>query len=362
MGEVYVMMDRDIQTKEPRRGSRRLAAAVLLAAALLSAAGCKRKDAGGAGKAAVSIAVFIPGARSGSAVYEMLASGVERAAAEADGVSVRVIEGGFNQAEWEEKLASLAAGGSYSLIVSANPSLPQLAAAVRAKFPAQRFLLLDGELAGGNAGIYTLRYRQREQAYMAGYFAALLAVEAGRTRVGLIAGQEYPVMTDTILPAYREGVAAACALTPGREIAVDFRVVGNWFDAAKGAELADGMIAAGDYVLLCIAGGANEGAVQAASEAGAKVIWFDNNGYALRPSVIVGSLIVRQDEAAYKKTKLFLEGGLPFGTAESVGVREGYVDFIDDDPLYEAAVSADVRAKQGAMLARLRSGELVLGE
>lgn len=361
-----MMMDRDIQVREARQVSRRLAAAVLLAAALLSASACKPKGAAGrnaaaTGKAAVSIAVFIPGALSGSPIYEMLASGVERAVAEADGVSVRVIEGGYNQAEWEEKLSSLAAGGSYSLIVSANPSLPQLAAAVRAKFPAQRFLLLDGELSG-DAGIYTLRYRQREQAYMAGYLAALLAVEAGRTRVGLIAGQEYPVMTDTILPAYREGVAAACALTPGREVAVDFRVVGNWFDAAKGAELADGMIASGDYVLLCIAGGANEGAVQAASEAGAKVIWFDSNGYALRPPVVAGSLVVRQDEAAYAKTKLFLEGGLPFGTAEAVGVREGYIDFIDDDPLYEAAVSADVRAKQGEMLTRLRSGALVLPE
>jgi simple sugar transport system substrate-binding protein len=289
----------------------------------------------------------------------MLVSGVKRAAGEYPGVSVQFIEGGYNQAEWEGKLTALAASGKYDLIVSSNPSLPALAQSVSLKFPEQRFLLLDGELSGV-PNIYTLRYNQREQAYMAGYLAALLIDEAGGGRIGLIAGQEYPAMTQTILPGYSEGAAAV-----NSGIAVDFRVVGNWYDAAKCAELAAGMINEGDRVLLCIAGGANEGAVQAAAESpssGARIIWFDTNGYAVRPPYIAGSCVIFQDKAAYNTTKLFLEGTLPFGTAELVGVRDGYVDFIEDDPLYTAAVSAGVREKQHEMLERLRSGSLILGE
>jgi simple sugar transport system substrate-binding protein len=125
------------------------------------------------------------------------------------------------------------------------------------------------------------------------------------------------------------------------------------------------MIKEGDRVLLCIAGGANEGAIQAAAESpssNARIIWFDTNGYSLSPPYIVGSCVVFQDKAAYNKTKLFLEGKLPFGNAELVGVRDGYVDFIEDDPLYTAAVSAAVREKQREMLTRLRSGSLILGE
>ncbi|MDR1257354.1 MAG: BMP family ABC transporter substrate-binding protein, partial [Spirochaetaceae bacterium] len=157
---------------------------------------------------------------------------------------------------------------------------------------------------------------------------------------------------------YRDGAAAA-----GSGIDVDFRVVGNWYDAAKCAELAAGMIRAGARVLLCIAGGANEGAVQAAVEAegeNVRIIWFDTNGYAVRPPYIAGSCVLFQDRAAYNKTKLFLEGELPFGKAEIVGVRDGYVDFIEDDPLYAAAVSENVRNRQHEMLAKLRSGELEL--
>jgi ABC-type Na+ transport system ATPase subunit NatA len=119
---------------------------------------------------------------------------------------------------------------------------------------------------------------------------------------------------------------------------------------------------AGAAVILTIAGGANQGVVQAAAEAGAKVIWFDVNGYGVQPGTVVGSAVVRQDKAAYEQTRRYLDGSLPFGASELVGVAEGYVDFIEDDPAYIAAVSEPVRRKQAALVQRLRTGSLRLDE
>jgi simple sugar transport system substrate-binding protein len=322
--------------------------------------GCNRNKGAETAQERTSIAVFIPGVMAGSPIYEMLAQGVQKAGAEYPNVDVNVVEAGYNQAEWESKLTALAAAGTYDLIVSSNPSLPALALSVSAKFPNQKFLLLDGEISG-NPNIYTMRYNQREQAYVSGHIAALVALE-GKTgvgvskKIGLLAGQEYPAMNDIMLPAYGE---AARDVDGGFQ--VDFRVVGNWYDAGKGAELALDMIRNGAAVILCIAGGANEGAVQAASETGTKVIWFDTNGYAIRPGTVVGSAILRQDTAAYEQTKRFLEGTLPFGRAEVVGIKDGYVDFVEDDGDYIAAVSPAIREKQAELLRRLRSGELILG-
>ncbi|MDR1905225.1 MAG: BMP family ABC transporter substrate-binding protein [Treponema sp.] len=311
-----------------------------------------------------SIAVFIPGVMSGSPIYGMLADGVRNAAAdfsEAEGreIRVNVIEAGYNQAEWESKLTALAASGSYGLIVSSNPSLPAIAESVSAKFPQQKFLLLDGEIEG-RPTIYTMRYNQREQAYIAGHIAALVSLDlaaGGRPsmRIGLVAGQEYPVMDNIIRPGYEEGAKAV-----DQGFTVDFRVVGNWFDAGKGAELALDMIRGGAQVILCVAGGANEGVVKAASETGKKAVWFDTNGYNIMPGTVVGSSVLYQEKAAYEKTMLFLKGALPFGKAEVVGIADGYVDFIEDDPLYTTAVSEAARAKQAALLARIRSGEFRL--
>lgn len=329
---------------------RSLLCCLLLVSALF--AGCKGKGAGESGGA---IAVFVPGALSGSAVYTMMADGVLQAMEEWQaGAKAQVIEGGYNQAEWESKLSALAATKKYRLIISSNPSMPAIAQAVLKKFPSQRFLLLDGFLAG-NANIYTLRYNQREQGYMAGFMAGLLCAEEGGGRVGLLAAQEYPVMMETLLPAYSEGAKAAHP-----PVSVDFRVIGNWYDAAKAAGLSSDMISGGAKVILPIAGDANEGAVQAAAQGGAKIIWFDTNGYAVRPGVVAGSSVMYQQKAAYNKTKLFLEDKLPFGTAETVGVADGYVDFIEDDPNYIATVSESVRAKQAAMIQAIKSGALEL--
>jgi simple sugar transport system substrate-binding protein len=303
-------------------------------------------------KQTTAVGVFVPGVMAGSPIYEMMAQGVQKACDEKD-IPVTVVEAGYNQAEWESSLTSMAASGKYALIVSSNPSLPTIAASTSAKFPKQKFLLLDGELAG-NSSIYTLRYDQREQFFMAGSIAGLTTMEHGEEKkVGLLVGQEYPAMNEIILPAYLEG---AKAVDP--DFSVDFRVLGNWFDAGKAAEIAADMFDRGSYAVLCVAGGANEGVVQAASERGAKAVWADTNGYSVRPGVVVGSSVVHQDKAAYEKTSLFLEGGLPFGKAETVGVKEGYVEFVQSDANYINAVSEAVRAKQAEIIENLlNSGE-----
>jgi simple sugar transport system substrate-binding protein len=319
--------------------------------------------AAGAAAAPRGIAVFVPGVVAGSPVYEMLVAGVEKAVGETAGaarpVALKIVEGGFNQADWETKLTGLAASGEWDLIVSSNPAMPSLAASVAAKFPKQRFLLLDGYLAG-NPAIYTLRYNQREEGYLAGYLAGLATVGGlpganAEKKIGLVAGQEYPAMNDVILPAFLEG---ARAVDPA--VSVDFRVVGNWYDAAKGNELAAAMLRSGVDVLLPIAGGANQGVLQAAKEKGAYVVWFDVSGYGIEPGTVIGSALLRQDEAAYRSVKRFLAGALAFGEAETVGVRDGFVDFDQADPLYQKYVPAAVRAKMASLVDRLRSGALAL--
>jgi simple sugar transport system substrate-binding protein len=193
---------------------------------------------------------------------------------------------------------------------------------------------------------------------MAGYMAALVTgtfSPNGVKRIGLVAAQEYPVMNNIILPGYLEG---ARAVDPAYE--ADFRIVGNWYDAARAEELAADMIRGGVKAILTISGGANEGVVQAAHSAGAKVLWFDNNGYNVRPGTVVGCAVLAQDKAAFTQVRRWLDDELPFGKAETQGVAEGYVDFIQDDPDYILGTPEDIRKKQAAMIERIKSGELVL--
>lgn len=299
-----------------------------------------------------SIAVFVPGVVEGSPTYEMLVEGVRRAVDESENAEVRVVEGGFNQAEWAGSITSLAATNSYDLIVSSNPSLPEIANEVSQSFPEQRFLVLDGYWEG-NPRLRTVMFNQREQAYLNGYFAGLVTTggmpnSREARRIGLLAGQEYPMMNQVIRPAFLEG---AQAVDP--EIELDFRVLGNWFDAGRAADLANSMLDRGVDVILSIAGGGNQGVIATARDRDAYVLWFDSSGFHHGPGIVIGSSLVKLDQAAYERTRAAIDGSLEFGVAEVLGVADGYVTFDSEDSNYTEYVPEIIRAQHEQLMQRL---------
>ncbi|MFO7850799.1 MAG: BMP family ABC transporter substrate-binding protein, partial [Spirochaetia bacterium] len=145
-----------------------------------------------------------------------------------------------------------------------------------------------------------------------------------------------------------------------QDIELDFRVVGNWYDASKASELAKEMISDGADVILPIAGGANQGVLKAAEENSIYVLWYDTNGYDKSPGTVLGSTAIHQEEAVHEKTKEAIEGELPYGEALIVGVEEGWISFIEDDPHYTEHVPEDIRERQSDIVEKMKSGEISL--
>ena len=303
------------------------------------------------------IAVFVPGVVAGSPLYEQMVEGAEKAVAEYEHTTAKVIEGGFNQSEWAEKLTSLAATGQYDIILTSNPAMPFVAAEVMENFPDQKFVNVDAYMEG-NPQIYTLLYNQVEQAYFVGYLGGLVTtsdMEGANPdlKAGMIVAQEYPVLLKMIKPGYIKGLEAVDS-----GIELDYRVIGNWYDANKASDLANSMFDAGVDIILTIAGGANQGVIKAAQERGKYVLYFDAAEYDIAPGVIVGCGILNQTRAVYEAVKKAIEGTLPYGTADVVHTKDGYVDFADGDPLYKKHVPEDVRQKMAEVVEKMRSGEL----
>ncbi|MBN2657944.1 MAG: BMP family ABC transporter substrate-binding protein [Spirochaetales bacterium] len=326
----------------------------LIAVLLLTGCGGKK---GEEEKKSFSIAVFVPGVLAGSPTYEMMDKGVRMEAAR-KGATVKTVEGGFNQAEWSEKVTALAAEKTYDLIVSSNPSMPEICREVQKYYPDQDFLILEGS-GKTDDQISTFFFNHRELAFLLGNFAGLITenrMEGNEIRkVGLIAGQEYPDMNNLIKPGFEMGFKNIDSA-----IELDFRVIGNWYDASKASDLATDMYAKGADIILTIAGGANQGVVSAAKNAGKFVLWYDSNGYAIEPGVVIGSGVIREDKAAMEMISRAIDGTLLRGSAIKAGVKEGYVDFIDDDANYLKFVPVAVREKMDRIISDMRSGSLTL--
>lgn len=300
-------------------------------------------------KSEYSIAVYIPGIMADSAIYANLAEGVKDAVQEYNAVSekkasVTVSEAGTNQAEWGTKLTALAATKKFDVIISSNPSLPEIAEPVSRMFPEQKFIFLDAAVSG-NKNMAAVSYNQKEQAYLSGYIAGLFSKTK---RVGLIAAQEYPVMNEVLMPYFAKGASDAVP-----ETVCDFRIVGNWYDASKGAEITKAMASSGTDVILPICGGASRGVISAAKELGIHLVWFDENAFSKAPGTIISSCLVLQKKAAKETALDYLNGKILWGQTRTVGFSDGYIEFVRDDPLYESSVSPSIREKMDVLIESL---------
>ncbi len=320
----------------------------LMAAAILFS-GCANKKT----ESKKSIAVFVPGIMADSPIYAKLAEGAQKAvedfnsgkddSAKAD---FFIMEAGTNQAEWGPKITSLCATGKYDVIISSNPSLPGLVEPISAQFPKQKFILLDAEMAG-NEKVFTVGYEQTEEAYLTGYIAGLMSKNH---KVALVAAQDYPAMNNVLYPNFEKGAKDAVQGTT-----CDYRVVGNWYDASKGMEISESLIKAGVDVILPICGGASQGVIASAVNNGTYITWFDSNGFSKAPGTIISSAMVLQDKMTYGVTKKYLEDKIDWGKAEKAGLKDGYIEFIQDDPFYIETVPAEVRAKMADLVKKLQS-------
>jgi len=305
----------------------------------------------------LSVLVYITGVVAGSPTYEMLATGAQEFANEHGNVIIKIYEAGFNQAEWEEQLHSMVSGGEYDLVLGSNPSLPEICANVGASFPSQKFIITDAAYSG-NPQICTYLYNQYEQALFLGYLAGLVTTSAmsnanSAKRIGFIAAQEYPLLNRQMVPGFIDG---ARRVDPGIEL--DFRVIGNWYDANKAAELASGMINAGVDVFTSIAGGAAQGLTRTIKDRGAYSVNFNTNDYSQAPGFIVGCGKMEQQKLVKEILADALAGKINYGSSKTVGVKEGYLDFIFDDPGYRDHVPADIRQKFDSFMDDFRTGRL----
>lgn len=323
----------------------------ILALTAIIFSGCKKEKSQN-----LNIAVFVPGIIADSPTYAKLADGVTKAveeynqkAAEEKKAKLSIMEVGTNQAEWMQKLSALAAEGIYDVIISSNPSLPDLAEQVLEQFPDQKFILLDAERKG-NPNIMTKNYDQAQQGYVTGYIAGLMSKSH---KIALISAQDYPVMNNIIFPFYKKGAEDAFEGT-----SVDYRVVGNWYDATKGAEITEALSKTGVDVILPVCGGASQGVLNSARHNDIKIAWFDSNGFDKAPEVIISSTQNRQEKLAMEVTLEWLQGKTAWGSSQTVGMKEGYIEFVEDSPVYRQNVPEIIQDKMRELVGKIKSGEI----
>ena len=305
------------------------------------------------------LAVVVPGVTAGSPLYEQLVEGAQQAVDKYPNATMKVVELGFNQSEWAEKMTSVVATGKYEAVITSNPSMPFVCMDLASQFPEQKFIFVDAFIEG-HPQMASFLYNQVEQSYMLGYLAGLITTSDmpgvnADLKIGIVVAQEYPALNKMMVPGFEQG---AQAVNPG--ITLDYRVIGNWYDANKAGELAKSMIDSGVDVIGVICGGAAPGVFEVCKERNKYVMYWDDNSYAKAPGVIAGCGALHQKKLVTEVVEDAINGKVAYGTGVKLNSREGYIEFVDDDPNYMSTVPEAIRAEQKKVVDSIMSGDLIL--
>lgn len=274
------------------------------------------------------------------------------------GIEYKCVEFGTDNSKAEPTLLEAAEDG-YDLVICNNLGFGIGAEWLRnnaANYPETTFIVYDEPSVENDIqNVQYLCYKANESDFIAGALAAKLS-ESGV--IGFVGGQETPVIHD-FLVGYIQG---AQYVNPDIKVVVSY--VGNYTDTAKGTELANAAIDAGADVIHAVAGGAGNGALEAARTAGKYGIGVDSDQYELfkesKPELagsIVTSSLKNVGESLYLLIGTMLDGTYTWQPQLWYGMTENCGGIAENEN-YTAVVSEEIRAEIDQVKADLTEGKI----
>lgn len=293
----------------------------------------------------LKVALLINGVLGDQSYYDSAAAGMG-AIGQNYGCETKIVEMGSDATKYEPTITEYSQSGEWDIIILCTNTLKEILQEIAQDYPDQKYILFGARADYENynmSNVYTVDYLANEGAYLAGVVAASLTTSDAQGMneekiIGFVGGQDVTVIND-FLVGFIEG-----AKSVDSDIKVITSYVGDYVNTAKGKELALTQIQQGADVVFQCAGGAGTGVFEAASEKGVLAIGCDADQYEVLKSmddpladVIATSVMKRVGVSIERAVGMAIDGTLPYGSFELVGVKENVTGIAINDN-YKAIV------------------------
>lgn len=212
-----------------------------------------------------------------------------------------------------------------NIIVGAGYKMGGNVAEAAGMYPEINYAIVDVDVTvDGNGNkieapknLLGIMFRAQEPSFLVGYIAGMTTET---NKVGFVGGQESNIIWGFEY-GYKAGVDYA-AKERGTEIEVLSQYVGNFSDAQKGKSITATMYQNGADVVFHAAGGAGEGVIEAAKEAGKWAIGVDRDQSDRAPENVLTSAMKNADVAVYQVVKEMQEGKFEGGRTIELGLAD----------------------------------------
>lgn len=271
-----------------------------------------------------------------------------------------------DEPKWEPTLLDYCDSGEYDVIIIGTWQMIEALANAATEFPEQKFIFFDETFdysSGGFDNIYNVLYKQNEVSFLVGAAAAMMTtdeslpmIDPSNKMIGFLGGMENQIIND-FLVGYIQG-----AKYVEEDIKVSIAYVGDFYDSAKGKDLALVQYQSGVDVGFNVAGAAGLGQIDAAVDANRYAFGVDSDQAALLPEkaeYIPTSALKNVGNSLIRAIKLDIDGELEYGQSESMGFAEGGVELVKDAH-YEEMLSEEIRTQLDELEQQIIDGEIVV--
>ncbi|MEN3008657.1 BMP family ABC transporter substrate-binding protein [Pseudothermotoga sp.] len=312
----------------------------------------------------LKVALLLNGALGDKSFFDSAGRGIQMAIKEL-GVQGKIIEAGYNPANWRPYLEDIS-DEDYDIIIVGTWQMQEILEEIAPMHPEKKYFIFDTSVnykKPGLKNVYSILYKQNEGSFLVGALAALITTSGmPKTNpepiIGFLGGMDIPVIND-FLVGYIEG---AKYVNPNIKVLISY--VGSFNDPAKGKELSLAMYRQGADIIFNVAGNTGIGLLEAAKEADRWAIGVDSDQALIYEDIdkeiakrIVTSMMKNVDISIFRGLKLHLEGKLKYGQAEALGIAEGGVG-VADNKYYRELVPEQFRNRIKELEQKILKGEI----
>ena len=275
------------------------------------------------------------------------------------GAEVKVVEMGTDATKYEANVLDASDAG-YDIIIGSGWQLQEPFQDVAPDYPDTDYIIYDAAVdysAGDYSNVYSITYKANEASYLAGVMAASMTKTG---TLGFLGGMDGAGINDFLI-GYIEG---AQHVNPDIKIISGY--VGSYADSPKCKEMALAQYNQGADFVFTAAGASGIGTLEAAKETGKWAIGVDSDQAMLykdsdpaQANLIPASVLKNIDKTLVRAYGLYVDGKLPLGKEESLGLPDEAVG-LSDNEYYQKLVPDDVMKAIDDAKTKIASGEITV--
>lgn len=276
------------------------------------------------------------------------------------GADIKVIEMGNDDSKYQSNLLDASDEG-YDIIICSGFRMQESIEEVAPNYSDIKYIIFDGAVSysDDNAyeNVYSMTYRANQSSFLAGALAALMTET---NYIGFLGGQAGAGIDDFAI-GYIEG-----AQYINEDIKVTVGYVDDFIDTTKCKEMALAQYNQGVDIIFTAAGGAGLGTLDAAKDMGKLAIGVDSDQALIysetdpeKANLIPTSVMKKVDVSLIRAIELEIQGNLPWGTIEALGLEDDAVS-LSENSFYEELVSEEIRATIDEVAEKIIAGEIVV--